>query len=45
MEPSVRLVDASVFGPAGQLAAALAIVAACAVIIAHRQVLFQEAAR
>lgn len=42
---STRLIDAAVFGPAGQLAAAVVIAAAVAVVATHRQVLLQEAAR
>jgi hypothetical protein len=42
---SARLVDAAVFGPAGQVAAALVVAASVAVVVTHRQVLFQEAAR
>lgn len=45
MEPSVRVVDAAMFGAAGQLAAATVTLVGCAVIATHRQVLFQEATR
>jgi hypothetical protein len=45
LQPSARVVDTAMFGPAGQLAAATVTLVGCAVIATHRQVLFQEATR